>query len=105
MNKSGDALIVKTIVLVRDDECRVYGSDKTDAAGVLADARYWFLRRIEKDGWEAHAIYIADTVDKSLIEQWLDEESKREREHQRELDEHRDRAEYERLSKKYGDGR
>jgi len=82
------------VVLVQGDKVRIYAAKDEE------DARYHFLRRIEKEGFFAERAYMADEKELPVGEWWLDaERAKLAREKAR--IEQEERAYYERLKEKY----
>ena len=64
-------------------------------------AEYWFLRRIEKEGWRAGEGYIVEEKDALPLDRW-EEKAKREIfKAEIEAREEHEKAEYQRLKKKY----
>ncbi len=94
------------LILLKDTEY-VVGEAHTyrlEKRGFLGWAKYWFLRRIEKEGWEADEAYIVDESDKLPLSKWREqEERRREREEDKAQEEH-EKEEYKRLKEKFEKG-
>src|SRR3990167_4895155 len=95
---------MKKVILIKEgkygtDEVYVYGGFKDKE--VLKQAEYWFLRRIEKEGWRAGEGYIVEEKDALPLDRW-EEKAKREIfKAEIEAREEHEKAEYQRLKKKY----
>lgn len=77
-----------------DHECRTYSV--TDEK----DARYQYLRRIEKEGWYADRAFIVEG-DGLPLKEWLVEEEERQFKAEKKERDRKEREEFERLKKKF----
>jgi hypothetical protein len=82
------------VILIKGDECRIY------TAKDEGDARYHFLRRIEKEGFHAEKAYMADEKELPLGEWWIEAE-RAELKREKIRIEQEERTQYERLKEKY----
>jgi hypothetical protein len=82
------------VVLVKGDEVRIC------TAKDESDARYHFLRRIEKEGFRADKAYMADEKELPIEEWWIEAERAELRREKARI-EQEERAQYERLKEKY----
>lgn len=64
-------------------------------------AEYWYLRRIEKEGWYADEVYIVEASSKLPIEEWLGKEEERQEKAEDEIRKLREIKELKRLKEKY----
>lgn len=77
-----------------DHECRTYSV--TDEK----DARYQYLRRIEKESWYADRAFIVEG-DGLPLKDWLEAEEERQFKYQKDECDRKEREEFERLKKKF----
>ncbi|OFW53959.1 MAG: hypothetical protein A2163_07765 [Actinobacteria bacterium RBG_13_35_12] len=95
---------MKKVILIKEGEysvgeVRVYGglSDKE----ALKEAEYWFIRRIEKEGWRADEGYIVEENDVLPLDDWEDKENKRIFRAEEETKKEYEKSEYQRLKEKF----
>ena len=96
---------MKKVFLIKEGkysvgEAYVYGGF-TDKEALKA-AEYWFLRRIEKEGWRADEGYIVEENDVLPLDNWEEKENKRIFRAEKESKEKHEKSEYQRLKEKYG---
>ena len=91
------------LILLKDTEYAVGEAYvyRLEKKGVLGWAKYWFLRRIEKEGWEADEAYLVEESGKLPLSKWKEQEDRRQRKAEEEYQEEREKEEYERLKAKY----
>ena len=96
---------MKKVILIKEGEysvgeVHVYGG-LTDKEA-LKEAEYWFIRRIEKEGWRADEGYIVEENDVLPLADWEEKEDKRIFKAEKESKEEHEKSEYQRLKEKYG---
>lgn len=87
---------MKILILLKDhsDECRTWSVEDED------DARYQFLRRIEKEDFHADRAYLVEGEGLPLKE-WFEAHERKQERQEAQLRAQQEKAEYERLKKKF----
>lgn len=88
----------KILILIKDGEVRANSIEEED---VMGWAKYWFQRKIEKEGWEAEEAYLVDNSSKLPVSKWARQFHEEIWRNEAKEFEQRERAKYEELKKKY----